>query len=123
MKKFMPEFKDDNDRTIMVFMILATIFLTFISPLVVTMAMKEHISESSYNISKAFLNFELLLLIVSVIFIIVCLIPGIGWVIGFLLGSIIWTGIWVFNVVIAIMALFAISQDKEVSVPVWFEFV
>lgn len=123
MEKFVPEFKDDNDRMIMIIMIIASIFFMFVPPMVVSLALKDQISESSYNISKAFLNFEILLLIVSLIFVIICMVPIIGWIVGFVLGSIVWTVIWIFNVVIVLMAVFAIAQNKEVQIPVWFKFV
>ncbi|MBR6098426.1 DUF4870 domain-containing protein [bacterium] len=123
MEKFVPEFKDDNDRMIMIIMIIASIFFMFVTPMVVSLALKDQISESSYNISKAFLNFEILLLIVSLIFVIICMVPIIGWIVGFVLGSIVWTVIWIFNVVIVLMAVFAIAQNKEVQIPVWFKFV
>ena len=71
MEKFMPEFKDDNDKLIMIAMFLSALIFMFISPLVVMLACKNVISETSYKIAKAFLNFELLLLIVSILFVII----------------------------------------------------
>lgn len=123
MEKFMPEFKDDNDKLIMIAMFLSALIFMFISPLVVMLACKNVISETSYKIAKAFLNFELLLLIVSILFVIISMIPVIGWIVGILIGGIFGLALYIVNVVIILMAVFAISQMQEVKIPVLFQFI
>lgn len=123
MEKFMPEFKDDNDKLIMIAMFLSALIFMFISPLVVMLACKNVISETSYKIAKAFLNFELLLLIVSILFVIISMIPVIGWIVGILIGGIFGLALYIVNVVIILMAVFAISQKQEVKIPVLFQFI
>ena len=123
MEKFIPEFKDDNDKLIMMTMFLSALIFMFISPLVVMLACKNVISETSYKITKAFLNFEILLLIVSILFVIVSMIPVIGWIVGILIGGIFGLVLYIANVVIILMAVFAISQKQEVKIPVLFQFI
>ena len=61
MKKIMPVFKDEKDKVVAVAMIIASMFLVFIPALLVVLFGKSYVSESTYEISKAFFNFELLL--------------------------------------------------------------
>ena len=77
--------------------------------------LKEQISEKSYNIAKAFLNFELLLFLVSLLF----AVPVIGWLVGVILAPL----MCIFNVIIVIIDLCAISNNTEVKIPVLFKFI
>ena len=56
--KLLPEFKDDTDKIIMIAMVVFSLFASFISPLIVILALKQNITEQSYSIAKAFLNFD-----------------------------------------------------------------
>ena len=58
MKKIMPVFKDDQDKIIVVAMIIASMFLVFVPALIVVLFLKDKLSENSYAIAKMFLNFE-----------------------------------------------------------------
>lgn len=115
MKKIMPMFKDDKDKIITIAMVVASMFFIFIPALLVVLLLKEKISENSYQIAKMFLNFELLLFLVSLIF----LVPVIGWIFGVVLGPI----IMIFNVIICVLALCSTTKGTEVKVPVPYEFI
>ena len=115
MKKIMPSFKDDRDKIIVVAMMITSLFLLFIPALIVIFLLKDQISENSYNISKAFLNFELMLFIISLF----CAIPIIGWLAAFILCPI----LYILNVIIIIIDLCAAAKGTELTVPVPFEFI
>jgi hypothetical protein len=115
MKKVMPQFKDEKDKLIIVAMIIASIFFSFLPALAVVFFLKDYISESSNAVAKMFFNFELLLFLVALIFII----PIIGQLIGLLAGPI----MMILNVVICIINLCAIGKGSEVKVPVPYEFL
>ena len=115
MKKIMPNFRGETDKLIIVAMIIASIFFSFIPALVVVFFLKDNTSESSNNIAKMFFNFELLLFLVALIFII----PIIGPILGFVLGPI----MMIFNVIICVINLCAVGKNSELSVPVPYDFV
>ena len=115
MKSVLPLFKDDRDKIITVAMVVASMFFIFIPALVVVLLLKERISESSYAIAKSFLNLELLLFLISLIF----MIPVLGWFLGVVLGPL----MMIFNVIICILALCAIVKGAEVKIPVPYEFI
>ena len=115
MQKIMPNFKDETDKLITVAMIITSIFFSFIPALVTAFFLKNYTSESSNNIAKMFFNFELLLFLVALIFII----PIIGPILGFILGPI----MMIFNVVICVINLCAVGKNSELKVPVPYEFV
>ena len=115
MKKIMPAFKDEKDKVIAVGMIIASMFLVFVPALLVVLFGKNYVSESTYEISKAFFNFELLLFLISLIFVI----PVVGWILGTILGPL----MMIFNVIICIINLCAVAKGAETKVPVGYEFV
>ena len=123
MKSFPLEFKNDNEKIIVVGMTLCAIVLSFISPLLVILVFKDKLSEKSYAYSKALLNFELLLFIFCIIFFIIGLIPIIGWIIAGLLGGIFSTVIIIYNAIMMLLSVFKISDRKEVDLPVVYEFI
>ena len=115
MKVITPVFKDDTDRVAAIATILLSLFLVFIPGLIVVLFLKDKISEGTYEIAKAFLNFELLLFLISLFF----AIPIIGWLVGVILAPI----MCIFNAIIVILALCAVAKGGEVKIPVWFEFI
>ncbi|MBE7710647.1 MAG: hypothetical protein E7Z92_00760 [Cyanobacteria bacterium SIG31] len=115
MKKILPVFKDERDRAIAVTIIILSMFLFFIPSLLGVLFLKEQLSESAYAVVKAFFNFELMLFLVSLLFVI----PIIGWILAFILTPL----MMILNVIIAILALCAIAKNTEVKVPVWYEFI
>jgi uncharacterized membrane protein len=82
---------------------------------VVIFGLKDKVSESTLNISKAFFNFELMLLLVSLLF----MIPILGWLLGVILGPL----MIILNVVIVVINLCAVAKGAEAKVPVWYEFI
>lgn len=123
MKTFTMEFKDDNDKVIIVGMILLAIILSFISPLLVFFLLRNKISEKSYEFTKALLNFELLLFIICIIFCIISFIPFIGWLIGAFLGWLFGAVMFIYNAIMMLLTIFKISDKKEAQLPVPYEFV
>ena len=115
MKKIMPAFKDEKDKLITVAMVIASMFLVFVPSLLIVLFGKNYISETSYEISKAFFNFELMLFLISSVF----MVPVIGWFLGVVLGPI----MMIFNIIICIINLCAIAKGDETKVPVKYEFV
>ena len=115
MKKIMPMFKDDQDKIIIIAMIVASMFFVFVPALLVVLLLKDKISENSYQIAKMFLNFELLLFIVALIF----AVPVIGWLLGIVLAPL----MTIFNIIICIVALCSATKGVEIKVPVLYEFI
>ena len=114
-KSILPVFKDEQDKIIVVAMIIASMFLVFIPALLVVLFLKERVSEGSFAISKMFLNFELLLFLISLIF----AVPLIGWLLGVVLGHLMMIG----NIIICIINLCAVAKGAEIKVPVPYEFI
>ena len=115
MKVITPAFKDDTDKIIAVATVILSLFFVFIPALLVILFLKERISEGTHQIVKAFLNFELLLFLISLFF----LIPVIGWLLGVVLAPL----MCIFNAIIVILTLCAIAKGGEIKVPVWYEFI
>jgi len=115
MTKILPQFKDDTDKLITLAMIICSIFFIFIPSLIVIFIPKNYISESTYEIAKAFFNFELLLTIISLFFIV----PVIGWIVGAIVAPI----LMIFNVIIVLINILALAGNKELSIPVPFKFI
>ena len=115
MKKILPVFKDEKDRAITVTMIILSMFLFFIPSLLVVLFLKEQLSEGAYSVAKAFFNFELMLFLVSLLFVI----PIIGWILAFVMTPL----MMILNVVIGVLALCSLAKNTEVKIPVWYEFI
>ena len=115
MKRIVPSFKDDTDRLIIVGTLITSMFFMFIPSLLVVLFAKERMSENSYEIGKAIFNFELLLFLVSLVF----MIPIIGWLVGFILGPL----MIIYNIIIMIINMCAISENRETKIPVWYTFL
>ena len=113
--KIVPEYKDDTDKIITIMMAVCVLFASFISPLVVILALKEKITAQSYEITKAFLNFELFLALISLI----AIVPVVGWIIGFILIPI----LYIWNILVVVFAVCALVKKTEVSVPVPYAFI
>ena len=115
MIKILPQFKDDTDKLITLAMIICSIFFIFIPSLIVIFIPKNYISESTYAIAKSFFNFELLLTIISLFF----LVPILGWIVGAFVAPI----LAIINVIIVLINVFAIAGNNELSIPVPFKFI
>lgn len=108
-------FNDDRDKLAAVAVVLCSMFFSFLPGLVVLLFLKEKVSANTYEISKGFFNFELLLFLISLIVVI----PLIGWIAGAILIPV----MAIFNIVIIVIDLCAIAKGAEVKVPEWFSFL
>lgn len=117
METIMPLFKDENDKTIMIISLILTIFFCFIPFLLVFLLLKDKLSENSVAISKAYLNFELLLFIISIG---INLIPILGQIIGILF---IFPAVLILNLIFPIWSALSISNNQPVKVPVLIKFI
>ena len=115
MTKIMPLFKNDDDRIITIAVFLTSVFFLFLPSLLVILCLKEKLSDEAYGIIKSVFNFELFLFIISLFF----MLPVIGWIAGIVVAPLI--AIW--NILVMIIALCSVAKDKEVSIPVPYEFV
>lgn len=115
MKNFTPTFKDDKDRLITLAMFITSIFFIFIPSLIVILLPKDYISESSYEMAKSLFNFELLLFLISLLFVI----PIIGWIAGFILAPV----MMIINVIVIVIDLCAIAGNREVKIPEPYKFI
>ena len=110
--KIMPEYKDDTDKIITILTAVCTIFCGFIAPLITVLLLKQYIS---YEISKSFLNFEIFLALISLI----AIIPIFGWIAGIFIIPI----LYIWNILVAVLAVCAMVKKFEVSVPVPYAFI
>ena len=115
MKEIIPAFRDDNDKIVVVAMFILSIFFFLFPALIVILCCKNQISESSYQIAKALLNFELLMFIVSLF----CMIPIIGWIFGLIICPL----LMIINVIVVIINMCAIAKQAPVKIPVMYEFI
>ena len=113
--KIIPEYKDDTDKIITIVTAICTLFFSFIAPLVTVVLLKNYITSQSYEIAKAFLNLEIFLALISLI----AIIPIFGWIVGIFLIPI----LYIFNIVVVLLAVCAMVKKAEVSVPVPYAFI
>ena len=113
--KIIPEYKDDTDKIITILTAVCTIFCGFIAPLITVLLLKQYISPQSYEISKSFLNFEIFLALISLI----AIIPIFGWIAGIFIIPI----LYIWNILVAVLAVCAMVKKFEVSVPVPYAFI
>ncbi|MBR1776628.1 DUF4870 domain-containing protein [bacterium] len=115
MKRLVPAFKDDNDRMILVLMMVCSLFLLILSPIIVIFGLKDKVSDGTMEISKAFFNFELMMLLISLLF----MVPIIGWLLAVILAPL----MVILNVIVVVINLCAVAKGGELKVPVWYEFI
>ena len=113
--KLLPEYKDDTDKIIVIATAVCSLFVSFISPLITVLALKQYITTQSYEIAKAFLNFELFLALISLI----AIVPVLGWIIGVFLIPI----LYIWNVIVVVLAVCSMVKKTEISVPVPYAFI
>lgn len=115
MKEIQAVFKDDRDRVITLAMLITTMFFIFVPSLIVIFIPKQYISESTYEIGKTLFNFELLLFLISLLF----LVPIIGWIAGFIVAPI----LYIWNIVIIVINLCAMAGDGKIKIPEYYKFI
>ena len=115
MKRIVPVFRDDTDKIFAVGTILTSMFFSFIPSLLVVLFGKKYMSESTCEIVKTVFNFELFLFLTSLI----CIIPILGWIISIILVPV----ILIINIIVMIINLCAIAENKEIKIPVFYPFL
>ena len=115
MEVILPVFKNPEDRNILILALLLALVFGFIPFLLVLLFLNEKIGESSKQIIKSFLNFELLIFLISVI----AAIP----IVGFLVSLLICPLCFIVNLIVILMALLAISNNQAVKIPVFIKFI
>ncbi len=115
MKEINAVFKDDKDRVITLAMLITTMFFIFVPSLIVVFIPKNYISESTYEIAKTLFNFELLLFLISLFF----MVPVIGWIVGFIVAPI----LCIWNIIIVIINLCAMAGDGNIKIPEFYKFI
>ena len=115
METFTPVFNTEEEKYIMIAMLVCCLFIGFLSPLIIMIVAKEKLSDLSLQILKAFLNFELFMLILLV----VTLIPIIGWILSFILCPV----IFVCGILFPVWGLIAAANNQAFKLPVLFKFV
>jgi hypothetical protein len=96
-------------------MLITTMFFIFVPSLIVIFIPKQYISESTYEIGKTLFNFELLLFLISLLF----LVPIIGWIAGFIVAPI----LYIWNIVIIVINLCAMAGDGKIKIPEYYKFI
>ncbi len=106
-----PEQNSDN-KTMMTISIIGAILTGFLVPLIIWAIKKDSFSPEYKKASTDILNFELVLFIGCII---INFIP----ILGFLASL----GIWVFNLIVCIQALSAVSSGKEYKYPIGLQLI
>ena len=113
MEEIIPQFKDENEKST----ITLIIALSVVCPLIVTAVAffglkKETFSPSSIAVIKALLNFDLLLLIISLVVSVVSAVPIIGWIISSIASAL----IYLVHVLVTLIPLLGIVNNQPVKV-------
>lgn len=113
--KIIPVYKDDTDKIITILTAVCTIFCGFIAPLITVLLLKQYLSSESYEISKAFLNFEIFLALISLI----AIIPILGLIAGIFVLPI----LYIWNIIVVVLAVSSMVKKAPVNVPVPYAFI
>lgn len=108
-----------ENRNILLLTTLSCLFLGFIVPLVVWLAIKEQFTDGEKAYLTNLLNFELTLLIWWVIFSAINIVPLLGQII-FMAGSGL---LWIMNIIIIIIATLKVAKNEEYKIPFAFELI
>ena len=108
MEVILPEFRDENDKNIAVIIAIFTILTGIIAPLIAFFALQSSTSVATNAISKALLNFELLM----VICIVITMIPIIGWIAAILLVPF----VTIAHLVVTIAVTIQVLNNKPVKI-------
>lgn len=112
MESIAPEFKDENERNIVLLALVITLIpmAGIVLLAIVYFAMKEYFSPNAFAILKAIFNFDIMLLLVFVALYILTMIIGIT---GFLM-----TFIPIAHLIVVLLSILAIINKKRVEIPV-----
>ncbi len=108
-----------ENRNILVLTTLSCLFLGFIVPLIIWIAMKDKFEEKEKSFLVNLLNFELTLLIGFVVLIAVNVVPILGQIV-YGIGSLV---LWLVGLIVAIMATIKLTKDEEFKFPMALELI
>lgn len=108
-----------NNRNILVLTTLSCMFLGFIVPLVIWLAMKEDFEGGEKTHLTNLLNFELTILIAAILLMVVNIIPFLGQIIC-LIGGVL---LWLFNVINILVATIKLTKNEEYKFPFALELI
>lgn len=106
MESIAPEFKNDDEKNMVAAVLIVSLILAFIPSLVAYLFCKKSFSENGLAIVRAFLNFDAILVIFSVVI-------GIVDAPDFL-----YKVIYIAHAAVAILSVAAIANKKRVEIPV-----
>ncbi|MCR4880843.1 MAG: hypothetical protein K6A44_02710 [bacterium] len=111
MESIAPEFKNENERNIVLILLILTLLPVgiFIAA-VIYFAMREYFSANAFAIFRAIFNFDIMLLLVFVALYILTMIIGIT---GFLM-----TFVPIVHLIVVLLSIVAIINNKRVEIPV-----
>ena len=102
MEEYTLSFKNDNERIIVVLMLILSVFMWFIPSIIVVLLCPNLLGENSLNFAKALFNFEVTLLILAAI-------------LGFVSLGVFAGLIYLANIIILLMGLVSISQNSPIK--------
>lgn len=106
--------KNKDEKVLLLVTILGSIFLGFLLPLIIWLVQKDTFSAYANDIVKGTLNFQLTILIASLI---CSLLSFVG------IGCILVPIVYVVNIVILVLASVAVSSGSEYKYPLTIHFV
>ena len=110
MESIVPEFKDENEKNIVLVGLLITLLTGPWVPGAIYFLAKTYFTPNAYDIFKAVFNFEIMLLLVWVALFILTLIIGIT---GFLMMF-----LPIAHLIVVLLAIVAVANKKLVEIPV-----
>ena len=108
-----PVFQNSSEKSIVVMSMVFGIFFGFIPFLIVMFACKDNLSETSYEMIKAFANLELC-------FFIICFAVGLVPLVG-LISLLVGPAFFIWSLILILSALQGINNNSEVKIPVMFK--
>lgn len=115
METILPEFKDINENNAIRLIAILTVLFFIIPPVLVFFFMGETLSPAAKSVTKAFLNFEILIFILLFI----CGIPVLGWLVAPLLAPF----ACVAHLIVTIGATLCIINNQPIKIWVPVKFI
>lgn len=109
------KFKDEHEKTLVMVVVILSIVVGFLPSLIIWFLQKDQLSSSAQQLILNLLNFELTLLLCSLI----TFVPFLGWIISALLLP----AIWIFNLLICLLLLSSISKNRLFKISFMLELI
>lgn len=110
MESIAPEFKDENEKNIVLVALIITMLTGPWIPGAIYFLAKNYFSPNAFDIFKAVFNFEIMLILVWVAIFILMFIVGVA---GLLMGI-----LPIAHLIVVLLAIVAIVNKKNVEIPV-----